>query len=316
MPIQTAGFRTSIFPQFTPVDPGSVVRDPNAFLRGLATTTTTLNDLAQIPRQNRLKDIELAQQEEALANAPARKKLLDLQLEEAVRQGRLADLQPLEYAQKPTLEFDENGNLVQYQTVYGYDPQTGQPTDAYSPAGTIVKTAAQIEAPLRAEEALAKQREMLGEAAMIRATQPPKAPVPRRLYDRATGKSFDVTYDADGNPVITELQPGGQSTGLPPQSGGGGFNLESMVGGNKTPGGTTIQTPQPPPPIAQPANQGTTVQGAASTPPPELQVPVYFPDEQTATAAANSGQLKDGQRVVIGNRVMVWRADNAVPSGR
>ena len=309
MALQTRGFDLSVYPRYTPVDPVLATRDPNAFLRGLTTTTTALDQLGDLPRQRKLRDLELAQEEAKLADIPSRRRLQDLQLQELERRARIADLAPTEPAYKAISPL---GDLVEYQERGNVDPATGVPYGiAEKPTmyESLIKTKEQLDQEARAAGALAQYRTDQGQAALDRASTEKNRV--SRYYNYDDNTVMERVTAPDGSVLEDRIVPGATPPPRSQGAGGGGL-LEGELG--LTPQGAATATP-----VAAPV--GTTVPGAATAPVAGIDKPfdIAIPrgsfsneNEANAAAAAVAGTpqaFKPGDVVIINGVRHFWRED-------
>lgn len=322
----TRGFNTGgLVSQFTPVDPRYAVQDPTAMFRGIQGGMGLLRDIeadailrGDRPRQQLLRDIELAKAQSEMANMPRVNRLKDIELAEKERKARIGLLEPEEWRGNQTTELDADGNLVKFEEVNS--TYEGIPFRAKAQVG-VVETAAERELKQRMNAALAGQRIAYGEArlkdAETRANRPtsayapkpgqtvPYAPLgrdviwsasPDKIIDAQSGLPVFLSKEnyATGtkelvkNPAVWDAVESGEDVVAQSVF---GATTPAPTSGIKT-GGTTVPAPAKITGTQAPANAVPTVEFI----PPERS----FATANDAMAAVQSGQIQPGQWIMIG----------------
>lgn len=273
-----------------------------------------------------LQDIAAARDKLAYEQSirPLNRQLMDVQIANAQRAGKLADLrypgeaamakQPIEKEEGTYMDYDESGNLVEYKTTKEIDPQTGEETQYTGIPKRTIKTADQIAEEKANNEAMRNYRVNVGEGAVKRAAtaaeiaawkQANPTVKTRQVYDKDMNV-FEQAINSDGSlgEVVQVLLPNGQPAKRPQQQTSFQFLMGDQSAGAQPQAAIPVGASMPSAASGGDALDQLTQQFSVA---PAAASSNAFATEADAEAAAAKGLIQKGDKIIIAGHSGTWQ---------
>lgn len=337
--LQSQGFQLGVMPQLGQIDPrlfntsGQLIGGFQSGLGAYGALQNISDEAVARPVRNRLRDIQLANAESALALAPLedqRRRITLAQPIERVIAGGLEEvpryeLQPM-FDEEGVAVLDRNGqqrmerpagaDVFATETIEVIDPATGRKqtvTRRTKPTQTLEQAALAADqadyrdqiAAIRLQQAATQSEAATAKAENDRIKADAIAARAEAALNDPKWRTVSSGVDATGNLVINQVNSDGElravSTGQKPRANNSFFGSFNLGGGLPATGAAPANID---PAISALVNQ---IGGNRPASVPIAPTPARtFNTVQEAEAAAAAGILRPGDKITVGGRAATW----------